>query len=149
MLHRIAILPIALALAAPALAQAASQPAPRAGTAPVVLPGGTRITDTRIGTGAMAEPGRLVAVHYTGWLRVDGAKGRKFDSSLDSGRPFVFALGAGDVIPGWDEGVAGMKVGGRRTLIVPPEAGYGESGAGETIPPGATLIFEVELLAVK
>ena len=113
-----------------------------------VLPGGTRITDTRPGMGALAEPGRTVAVHYTGWLYIDGMKGKKFDSSRDSGRPFVFTLGLGEVIPGWDEGVAGMKVGGTRTLIVPPQAGYGESGAGETIPPGATLIFEVELVAV-
>ncbi len=114
-----------------------------------VLPGGTRVTDVKIGTGALAEPGRAVAVHYTGWTYVDGMKSRKFDSSLDTGRPFVFLLGGGEVIPGWDEGIAGMKVGGKRTLIVPPEAGYGEQGAGEMIPPGATLIFEVELLGVQ
>ena len=114
-----------------------------------VAPGGTRITETRAGSGAVAEAGKLVAVHYTGWLYVDGMKGRKFDSSRDSGQPFVFRLGIGDVIAGWDEGVAGMRVGAKRTLIVPPQAGYGDSGAGETIPPGATLIFEVELLAVE
>ncbi len=113
-----------------------------------VLPGGTRAADTKIGSGALAEPGRTVAVHYTGWTWVDGMKGRKFDSSRDGGRPFVFLLGGGEVIAGWDEGVAGMKVGGTRTLIVPPEAGYGSQGAGALIPPGATLIFEVELLAV-
>lgn len=113
-----------------------------------VLPGGTRYTDTKLGSGDVAEPGRTVAVHYTGWLYIDGMKGRKFDSSRDSGQPFVFVLGAAQVIQGWDEGVAGMKVGGRRTLIVPPQAGYGESGAGETIPPGATLMFDVELLGV-
>jgi len=113
-----------------------------------VLPGGTRYTDTKVGSGALAEPGRAVAVHYTGWLYIDGMKGRKFDSSRDGGQPFIFVLGAGQVIQGWDEGVAGMKVGGSRTLIVPPQAGYGESGAGETIPPGATLMFDVELLGV-
>lgn len=116
---------------------------------PQVLPGGTRYSDGKPGFGALAEPGRLVAVHYTGWLYVDGMKGRKFDSSRDKGQPFVFMLGMGQVIAGWDEGVAGMKVGGTRTLIVPPQAGYGESGAGETIPPGATLLFEVELLDVQ
>jgi FKBP-type peptidyl-prolyl cis-trans isomerase len=126
----------AVALAAPALAQ-------------TVLPGGTRITDVKLGTGDVAEPGRLVIVHYTGWLFQDGRRGRKFDSSRDAGRPFPFVLGAGDVIPGWDEGVAGMKVGGQRTLIVPPDQGYGQRGAGEAIPPGATLIFDVELLAVQ
>lgn len=114
-----------------------------------VLPGGTRYIDSKLGSGDSAEPGRAVAVHYTGWLYIDGMKGRQFDSSRDSGQPFLFVLGAGQVIQGWDEGVAGMKVGGRRTLIVPPQAGYGESGAGETIPPGATLLFEVELLAVQ
>lgn len=114
-----------------------------------VLPGGTRVTEVKIGTGAMAEPGKAVAVHYTGWLFIDGGKGRKFDSSRDRGQPFVFTLGNGDVILGWDEGVAGMKVGGKRTLIVPPAAGYGENGAGDVIPPGATLIFEVELLGVQ
>ena len=113
-----------------------------------VLPGGTRYTDTKVGSGALAEPGRAVAVHYTGWLYIDGMKGRKFDSSRDGGQPFIFVLGAGQVIAGWDEGVAGMKVGGSRTLIVPPQAGYGEAGAGETIPPGATLMFDVELLGV-
>lgn len=114
-----------------------------------VTPGGTRITETRAGSGPVAEAGNLVAVHYTGWLFIDGMKGKQFDSSLDAGRPFVFRLGTGDVISGWDEGVAGMRVGAKRTLIVPPQAGYGDSGAGETIPPGATLIFEVELLAVE
>ena len=113
------------------------------------LPGGTRVTEVAAGTGAAAEPGRAVAVHYTGWLYVDGGKGTKFDSSRDRGQPFVFTLGLGEVILGWDEGVAGMKVGGKRTLIVPPEAGYGERGAGGVIPPGATLMFDVELLGVQ
>ena len=117
--------------------------------APFILPGGTRATDVKVGTGPEAMPGQMIAVHYTGWLWQDGARGKKFDSSLDRGQPFVFQLGSGQVILGWDEGVAGMKVGGKRTLIVPPGAGYGMEGAGGDIPPGATLLFEVELLGVK
>jgi FKBP-type peptidyl-prolyl cis-trans isomerase len=109
-----------------------------------------KIIDTNVGTGAVATPGHSVTVHYTGWLYVNGAKGTKFDSSVDRGTPFTFGLGAGQVIPGWDQGVAGMKVGGKRTLIIPPELGYGDNGAGGgLIPPGATLIFDVQLLAVK
>jgi peptidylprolyl isomerase len=88
-------------------------------------------------------------MHYTGWLYENGAKGTKFDSSLDRGEPFEFPLGAGRVIKGWDEGVAGMKVGGKRTLIIPPQLGYGARGAGGVIPPNATLLFDVELLEVK
>lgn len=116
--------------------------------APVVLPAGTRATDTAIGAGDVAEPGRMVAVHYTGWTWRDGAKGKQFDSSA-GGAPFVFTLGVGEVILGWDEGVSGMRVGGKRTLIVPAAAGYGDAGAGADIPPGATLLFEVELLGVR
>jgi FKBP-type peptidyl-prolyl cis-trans isomerase len=142
------ILPLVPLLAAAVAGLTPMLPA-QAQPAQQVLPGGTRYVDTRLGTGALAEPGRAVAVHYTGWLYVDGMKGRKFDSSRDSGRPFTFLLGYGQVIPGWDEGVAGMKVGGTRTLIVPPQAGYGENGAGDVIPPGATLLFEVELLGVQ
>jgi FKBP-type peptidyl-prolyl cis-trans isomerase len=114
----------------------------------VLLPGGTRATDRVIGTGTEAQPGRGVTVHYKGWLYSDGVRGTQFDSSRDRGQPFGFMLGAGDVILGWDEGIAGMKVGGKRTLIIPSEAGYGARGAGADIPPGATLIFDVELLAV-
>lgn len=132
---------LAASVAALAATTAAAQQA--------VLPGGTRVTEDKVGAGVVAEPGRAVAVHYTGWLYVDGGKGAKFDSSLDRGQPFVFTLGLGEVILGWDEGVAGMKIGGKRTLIVPPAAGYGERGAGAVIPPGATLLFEVELLAVQ
>lgn len=116
--------------------------------APVTLPGGTIVTDTRVGTGRVAEPGLLVSVHYTGWLSDGGKRGKKFDSSLDRGDPIRFPLGYGQVIPGWDEGIAGMKVGGKRTLTIPPAQGYGARGAGDDIPPNATLIFDVELLAV-
>jgi len=97
------------------------------------------------GTGAEAKPGDTVVVHYTGWL-VDGTK---FDSSRDSGAPFTFALGQGAVIKGWDEGVAGMKVGGKRVLVIPGDMAYGEAGAGAAIPPNATLVFVVELLAIQ
>lgn len=108
--------------------------------------------DGRVGTGVEAVAGRTVTVHYTGWL-YDAArgdkKGAKFDSSRDRNDPFPFTLGAGEVIQGWDEGVAGMKVGGQRTLTIPPSMGYGARGAGGVIPPNATLIFDVELLDVK
>ncbi len=117
--------------------------------APVVLPSGTSITDVKLGKGAAATAGQFVTVHYTGWLYEGGKRGAKFDSSLDRGQPFGFALGAGQVIQGWDEGVAGMMPGGKRTLIIPAAAGYGERGAGADIPPGATLIFDVELLKAE
>ena len=109
---------------------------------------GLQVTDTRTGDGDEARRGHIVTVHYTGWLYQGGQAGAKFDSSHDRGDPFVFPLGAGMVIRGWDEGVAGMKVGGARTLIIPPELGYGARGAGSVIPPGATLKFDVELLGV-
>jgi FKBP-type peptidyl-prolyl cis-trans isomerase len=108
--------------------------------------------DDVVGTGAEAQSGRVVTVHYTGWLydqtRPD-RRGNKFDSSRDRNEPFSFNLGGGEVIRGWDEGVAGMKVGGRRTLTIPPDMGYGARGAGGVIPPNATLLFDVELLEVK
>ncbi len=107
---------------------------------------GLQFEDTAAGGGAQAKAGTRVSVHYTGWLYKDGAKGAKFDSSLDRKQPFAFALGAGEVIKGWDEGVQGMKVGGKRTLVIPPQLGYGARGAGGVIPPNATLLFEVELL---
>jgi FKBP-type peptidyl-prolyl cis-trans isomerase len=110
-------------------------------------------TDVKTGTGDEARPGRTVSVHYTGWLydpRTADHKGPRFDSSRDSGEPFVFSLGAGEVIPGWDQGVAGMKVGGVRMLAVPPAMGYGSQDAGDgAIPPNSTLLFEVELVAVR
>ncbi len=110
------------------------------------------IKDTVLGSGRQAEKGLTVTVHYTGWLydpnQKDG-KGKKFDSSLDRNDPFVFNLGGGQVIRGWDDGVDGMKIHGKRTLIIPPDMGYGSRGAGGVIPPNATLIFDVELLGVK
>src|SRR5260370_19622460 len=99
------------------------------------LANGLKYTDTNVGTGAEATKGHKVSVHYTGWLYNNGAKGAKFDSSLDRGQPFAFGLGAGQVIQGWDEGVAGMKVGGKRTRIIPPELGYGPGGPGGAVPP--------------
>ena len=125
-------------------------------TAPVPPPGGSvadleRI-DTLAGTGAVATSGSDVTVHYTGWLYDEKApqqRGLKFDSSVDRGQPFTFLLGAGQVIRGWDDGVAGMKVGGKRTLLIPADLGYGSNGAGGVIPPGASLVFDVELLDVK
>lgn len=108
--------------------------------------------DTQVGTGREAEIGFNVTVHYTGWLYdpvAEGNKGKKFDSSVDRKEPFNFFLGGGQVIQGWDEGFAGMKIGGKRTLIIPPEMGYGARGAGGVIPPNATLVFDVELLDVK
>jgi peptidylprolyl isomerase len=110
---------------------------------------GLQITDSKVGTGATPKTGQTCVMHYTGWLYQNGAKGQKFDSSVDRGQPFDFPIGTGRVIKGWDEGVATMKVGGKRTLIIPPELGYGARGAGAVIPPNATLIFEVELLDVK
>src|SRR3954462_3038875 len=111
-------------------------------------PSGLQYDDVQAGTGAEAVAAKNVRVHYTGWLFQNGVQGAKFDSSRDRNDPFEFSLGAGMVIRGWDEGVAGMKVGGKRTLLIPPELGYGARGAGGAIPPNATLKFDVELLAV-
>ena len=105
---------------------------------------GLQYQDLTVGDGAIAQAGDSVSVHYTGWL----TDGTKFDSSVDRGDPFKFHLGAGQVIPGWDEGVAGMRVGGQRKLVIPPELGYGDRGAGGVIPGGATLVFDVELLEI-
>jgi peptidylprolyl isomerase len=127
--------------AAPVAAQTAGKP--------VTTPSGLQIVDTKAGTGASPKTGQICVMHYTGWLYENGAKGKKFDSSVDRGQPFEFPIGTHRVIAGWDEGVATMKVGGKRTLIIPPELGYGARGAGGVIPPNATLIFDVELLEVK
>jgi FKBP-type peptidyl-prolyl cis-trans isomerase len=110
---------------------------------------GLQMIDSVAGTGATPKPGQTCVMHYTGWLYEDGKKGKKFDSSVDRNEPFEFPIGQHRVIAGWDEGVASMKVGGKRTLIIPPELGYGARGAGGVIPPNATLIFDVELLDVK
>ena len=111
----------------------------------VTMPSGLKYTDQVVGTGDVAVAGKTVSVHYTGWLE----NGKKFDSSVDRGQPFSFPLGAGRVIKGWDEGVQGMKVGGKRKLTIPSELGYGSRGAGGVIPPNATLIFDVELLGIR
>ncbi len=112
--------------------------------AEVTTPSGLKYDDLKAGTGAEAKAGQTVSVHYTGWL----TDGKKFDSSVDRGQPFEFPLGMGRVIKGWDEGVQGMKVGGKRKLTIPPGLGYGTRGAGGVIPPNATLVFDVELLGV-
>jgi peptidylprolyl isomerase len=115
----------------------------------MTTPSGLQIVDTTVGSGASPKPGQTCVMHYTGWLYEDGKKGKKFDSSVDRNEPFEFPIGQHRVIAGWDEGVATMKVGGKRTLIIPPALGYGARGAGGVIPPNATLMFDVELLAVK
>ena len=115
----------------------------------VTTASGLRYIDTKPGSGAVAKAGQNAVVHYTGWLYENGAKGSKFDSSVERGEPFTFPLGAGRVIRGWDEGVTGMKPGGKRTLIIPPDLGYGAQGAGRVIPPNATLLFEVELIETR
>ena len=125
----------------PAMAQAAGKT--------MTTASGLQITDEKVGTGASPKTGQTCVMHYTGWLYENGVKGKKFDSSVDRGQPFEFPIGTGRVIKGWDEGVATMKVGGKRTLIIPPALGYGARGAGGVIPPNATLMFEVELLDVK
>ena len=146
-------MPIRFACAVLALATIAAVPVLRhadaAANQVIEMPNGLKYTDTKTGDGATAMAGSKVSVHYTGWLYNNGAKGAKFDSSVDRGQPFQFTLGAHQVIAGWDEGVAGMKVGGKRTLIIPPELGYGARGAGGVIPPNATLMFDVELLGVQ
>lgn len=135
---------LAVSIAAGSLTPAAAQAKKTMTTA-----SGLQITDSVVGTGETPKPGQTCVMHYTGWLYVNGMKGKKFDSSVDRNEPFEFPIGRGRVIKGWDEGVATMKVGGKRTLIIPPSLGYGERGAGGVIPPNATLMFDVELLGVK
>ncbi|MDE1941794.1 MAG: FKBP-type peptidyl-prolyl cis-trans isomerase [Betaproteobacteria bacterium] len=135
-----------LACSGAALAEAPNKP-----NQTLTMDGMTMI-DSKIGNGRAAHSGDMVVVHYSGWLydpTEPGNKGAKFDSSVDRGQPFSFRLGMGQVIRGWDEGVAGMKVGGQRTLVIPPELGYGSRGAGNVIPPNATLLFDVELLEIR
>ena len=139
--RRVLIATAIVAAAAPASAQTQGKA--------MTTPSGLQIIDTTVGTGASPKTGQTCVMHYTGWLSEGGKKGKKFDSSVDRGQPFEFPIGMKRVIGGWDEGVATMKVGGKRTLIIPPQLGYGERGAGGVIPPNATLIFDVELLAIK
>ncbi len=140
---------LALIAAPGILPEAAFTAAMAQGAKPVTTPSGLQIIDSKVGTGASPKAGQTCVMHYTGWLYENGAKGKKFDSSVDRNEPFEFPIGRGQVIAGWDEGVASMKVGGKRTLIIPPALGYGARGAGGVIPPNATLIFDVELLGVK
>ena len=130
---------------APVSNKPASVPATAVPAQPVAEVTELKMEDIKVGIGAVAEAGKSVTVHYTGWL----TNGTKFDSSKDHGQPFTFHLGGGEVIKGWDQGVAGMKVGGVRKLTIPPNLGYGARGAGGVIPPNATLVFEVELLGVQ
>ena len=127
-------------IAAPVLAQEGK---------PTTLPDGLQYTDTKLGEGDVAEKGFIVSLNYTGWLYKNGNKGAEFDSSSKVGKPFTFTLGKHQVIDGWDEGIVGMKVGGKRTLIIPPSLGYGARGANGVIPPNATLLFEVELVSAR
>jgi len=136
----LAVISSCVAAASPALAQTGK---------PLTTASGLQIIDIKVGTGASPRTGQTCVMHYTGWLYENGAKGKKFDSSVDRGEPFEFKIGVRQVIPGWDEGVASMKVGGKRTLIIPAALGYGAQGAGGVIPPNATLIFDVELLGIK
>jgi peptidylprolyl isomerase len=146
----ISFLSIAL-LAAIAIAQDTKPAAPekKSESKMIKTASGLQYEDTKVGTGPSPKSGQNCVMHYTGWLWENGAKGKKFDSSLDRGTPFTFPIGQGRVIKGWDEGVSTMKVGGKRTLLIPPDLGYGSRGAGGVIPPNATLLFEVELLDVK
>jgi peptidylprolyl isomerase len=143
------LLVAALAVAATFAATQTATAEPTGKTMTTTTASGLQITDTVVGQGASPKTGQTCVMHYTGWLYKDGAKGSKFDSSVDRGQPFEFTIGVGQVIKGWDEGVASMKVGGKRTLIIPAALGYGARGAGGAIPPNATLIFDVELLGVR
>jgi peptidylprolyl isomerase len=138
----------AAATTAAAFASVSSLHAQTAGNV-ITMPDGLKIIDVKVGTGPSPKTGQTCVMHYTGWLYENGVKGSKFDSSVDRNEPFEFPIGAGHVIKGWDEGVATMKVGGKRTLIIPPALGYGARGAGGVIPPNATRMFDVEMLAVK
>ena len=136
----LAVISAGAAIDSPALAQTGN---------PMTTPSGLQIIDSKVGSGPSPKTGQTCVMHYTGWLYENGAKGKKFDSSVDRGQPFEFKIGQHQVIAGWDEGVASMKVGGKRTLIIPAALGYGAQGAGNVIPPNATLMFDVELLGIK
>ncbi len=139
---------VALAVIA-ANAVVTAAPTPASAQNVMTTPSGLKIIDVKPGSGASPKAGQTCVMHYTGWLYDNGAKGKKFDSSVDRGQPFEFKIGMHQVIAGWDEGVATMKVGGKRTLIIPPNLAYGERGAGGVIPANATLLFDVELIAIK
>lgn len=143
------ILALGLALVGSGTALLATSPAALAAEKAMTTASGLKIEDSKPGTGAAPKTGDMCVMHYTGWLYENGVKGAKFDSSVDRGQPFKFTIGVGQVIKGWDEGVGSMKVGGKRTLIIPPQLGYGTRGAGRVIPPNATLLFEVELLGIE
>jgi peptidylprolyl isomerase len=145
----IGALAILIALAGAFAAMAPTAAAAQDLGATVTTPSGLKITDTKVGTGAMPKVGQTCVMHYTGWLYENGTKGKEFDSSVGRGQPLEFPLGMHRVIAGWDEGIATMKVGGKRTLIIPPDLGYGARGYPPVIPQNATLIFDVELLDVK
>ena len=143
---RTAVAAMAAAVSTPIAVQMASA---QAAGKPMTTASGLQIIDSKVGTGASPKSGQTCVMHYTGWLYENGQKGKKFDSSVDRNEPFEFKIGQRQVIAGWDEGVGSMNVGGKRTLIIPPALGYGARGAGGVIPPNATLMFDVELLAVK
>jgi peptidylprolyl isomerase len=152
----LAALLLALPLATQTLAAQTPAPARKRAQAPkkkapamITTLTGLQYVDTQVGTGASPQPGQRCSVHYTGWLSDHGKKGKKFDSSVDRGEPLVFPVGVGRVIKGWDEGLLTMKVGGKRTLVIPAALGYGARGAGGEIPPNAELIFDVELLGIQ
>jgi peptidylprolyl isomerase len=140
---------LSLAMAGVLLLAAPSGAAAQTAGKTMTTASGLQIIDSKVGTGAAPKPGQICVMHYTGWIYENGQKGKKFDSSVDRNEPFEFPIGQRQVIAGWDEGVASMKVGGKRTLIIPPALGYGARGAGGVIPPNATLMFDVELLDVK
>ncbi|ABA05425.1 peptidylprolyl isomerase, FKBP-type [Nitrobacter winogradskyi Nb-255] len=151
MLRHAGVLAFVLAIASGGviLIEASATAAAQTAEKTMTTASGLQITDTKVGDGPLPQPGQICIMHYTGWLYENGQKGKKFDSSVDRNEPFEFPIGKRRVIAGWDEGVATMKVGGKRTLIIPPELGYGARGAGGVIPPNATLIFDVELLGLK
>jgi len=140
---------IAMTLAAVPLTYVSTTAAAQTAGKTMTTASGLQMIDSTVGTGATPKSGQICVMHYTGWLYENGQKGKKFDSSVDRSEPFEFPIGQRRVIAGWDEGVATMKVGGKRTLIIPPALGYGARGAGGAIPPNATLMFDVELLDVK
>jgi peptidylprolyl isomerase len=147
--RRTALSAVAVSLAAIAARPLAAKAQGKQMTAPTTTASGLQYIDTVVGTGASPKPGQTCVMHYTGWLYNNAIKGAKFDSSVDRNEPFEFKIGVKQVIGGWDEGVSTMKVGGKRTLIIPPALGYGARGAGGVIPPNAVLMFDVELLGVK